>query len=101
MNVVAINKVLEGSPHIVDEMKNGKIQLVFNTTEGKKAIEDSLGLRQTALLRGIPYCTTLTGAIAMVMAIEATQKYQFSVTCHSRKCENLFIFFAVHAIIAF
>ena len=78
-NVVAINKVLEGSPHIVDEMKNGKIQLVFNTTEGKKAIEDSLGLRQTALLRGIPYCTTLTGAIAMVMAIEATQKYQLSV----------------------
>ncbi len=39
----AINKVLEGRPHIVDAIKNGDIQLVFNTTEGSKALSDSKG----------------------------------------------------------
>ena len=37
-----INKVLEGRPHIVDAIKNGEIQLVFNTTEGAQALADSL-----------------------------------------------------------
>ena len=46
-----INKVLEGRPHIVDAMKNGEVQLVFNTTEGAQAIADSFGLRRTALSR--------------------------------------------------
>ena len=36
-----VNKVLEGRPHIVDAMKNGEVQLVFNTTEGAQAIADS------------------------------------------------------------
>ncbi len=75
-----INKVLEGSPHIVDEMINGGIQLVFNTTDGKKAIEDSRELRQTALLRGIPYCTTRAGARAIVMAFEAMRRHEFTVS---------------------
>jgi carbamoyl-phosphate synthase large subunit len=66
-----INKVLEGRPHIVDAMKNGDIQLVFNTTEGSKALSDSKDIRRTALLHHIPYYTTLSGAVAVTRAIRA------------------------------
>ena len=67
----AINKVLEGRPHIVDAMKNGDIHLVFNTTEGSKALSDSKDIRRTALLHHIPYYTTLAGAVAVTRAIKA------------------------------
>jgi carbamoyl-phosphate synthase large subunit len=66
-----VNKVLEGRPHIVDSMKSGAVQLVFNTTEGAVAIADSFSLRQTALLGNIPYYTTVAGARAAVAAIAA------------------------------
>ncbi|MEX1204303.1 MAG: carbamoyl-phosphate synthase large subunit, partial [Dongiaceae bacterium] len=66
-----VNKVLEGRPHIVDAMKNGDVQLVFNTTEGAQAIADSFSLRQTALTDSIPYYTTVAGARAAVAAIAA------------------------------
>jgi len=69
-----INKVLEGRPHIVDAMKNGDVDLVFNTTEGSKALADSKDLRTTALLRHIPYYTTLAGAVAVTRAIRVLQK---------------------------
>ena len=61
---VKINKVSEGRPHIVDAIKNGAIQLVFNTTEGAQALADSKPLRRAALLHKTPYYTTLAGAIA-------------------------------------
>jgi carbamoyl-phosphate synthase large subunit len=66
-----INKVLEGRPHIVDAMKNGDVDLVFNTTEGSKALADSKDIRRTALLHHIPYYTTLAGAVAVTRAIRA------------------------------
>ena len=66
-----INKVLEGRPHIVDAIKNGRIQLVFNTTEGAKALEDSRSLRREALLHKVPYYTTLSGAVAAALGIKA------------------------------
>ena len=67
----AINKVLEGRPHIVDAIKNGGVQLVFNTTEGKQALTDSRSLRRAALLHKVPYYTTLSGAIAAAEGIKA------------------------------
>ncbi len=67
----SINKVLEGRPHIVDEMTDGKVQLVMNTTDGAQAIRDSFSIRQTALTRDIPYYTTIAGARAAVQAIAA------------------------------
>ncbi len=67
----AVNKVLEGRPHIVDAMKNGDVDLVFNTTEGAKALSDSKDIRRTALLHHIPYYTTLAGAVAVTRAIGA------------------------------
>jgi carbamoyl-phosphate synthase large subunit len=66
-----VNKVLEGRPHIVDAMKNGDVGLVFNTTEGAKALADSKDIRRTALLHHIPYYTTLAGAVAVTRAIKA------------------------------
>ncbi|MDX2289312.1 MAG: carbamoyl-phosphate synthase large subunit [Hyphomicrobiaceae bacterium] len=66
-----VNKVLEGRPHIVDAMKNGQVQLVFNTTEGAKALADSKDIRRTALQHHIPCYTTLAGAIAVTRAIKA------------------------------
>jgi carbamoyl-phosphate synthase large subunit len=69
--VRTINKVLEGRPHIVDAMANDEIDLVFNTTEGVQSIADSYSLRRTALTQAIPYYTTVAGARAALMAIEA------------------------------
>ncbi len=66
-----INKVLEGRPHVVDAIKNGSIQLVFNTTEGKQALSDSRSLRRAALLHRVPYYTTLAGSIAATEGIKA------------------------------
>lgn len=76
----AINKVLEGRPHIVDAMKNGDIDLVFNTTEGSKALSDSKDIRRTALLRHIPYYTTLSGALAVTRAIKALKSDTLQVS---------------------
>ena len=66
-----VNKVLEGRPHIVDAMKNRDVALVFNTTEGAKALSDSKDIRRTALLNHIPYYTTVAGALAVTRAIAA------------------------------
>ncbi len=68
-DVATVNKVLEGRPHIVDAMKNGEVDLVFNTSEGAQSIADSFALRRTALLNRIPYYTTVAGARAAVQAI--------------------------------
>ena len=60
-------------------MKNGEIQLVFNTTEGKQAISDSFDLRHAALLSKIPYYTTLAGALAAVEGIAALKSGSLEV----------------------
>ncbi|AUN29926.1 carbamoyl-phosphate synthase large subunit [Niveispirillum cyanobacteriorum] len=71
VKVTAINKVVEGQPHIVDAMINGDVQLIFNTTEGSQAVSDSFSLRRAALTNNIPYYTTVAGAEAAVEAISA------------------------------
>ncbi|MCB9957719.1 MAG: carbamoyl-phosphate synthase large subunit [Rhodospirillaceae bacterium] len=77
--VSRVNKVLEGQPHIVDAMIDGRVQLVVNTTEGAQAIRDSFSLRQAALTQGIPYCTTIAGARAAVEGIAALTTGQLEV----------------------
>ena len=66
-----VNKVLEGRPHIVDLMKDGKVQLVFNTVDGAGALTDSYTLRRAALMHKIAYYTTVAGAKASVEGIAA------------------------------
>ncbi|WP_414502422.1 carbamoyl-phosphate synthase large subunit [Zymobacter sp. IVIA_5232.4 C2] len=68
--VVIVNKVYEGRPHIVDMLKNGDVDYIVNTTEGRQAISDSSEIRRTALARKVPYATTLAGAQAICMALE-------------------------------
>ena len=68
-----INKFSEGRPHIVDAIKNGGVQLVFNTTDGAQALADSRSLRRAALLHKVPYYTTLSGAVAAAQGIKAYQ----------------------------
>jgi carbamoyl-phosphate synthase large subunit len=74
LEVTLVNKVLEGRPHIVDLMKDGAIQLVFNTAEGAQSIADSFTLRRTALMNKIPYYTTVAGARASVEGIAAMRQ---------------------------
>ena len=71
VKAVKINKYAEGRPHIVDAIKNGEVHLVFNTTEGATAINDSRSLRRAALLHKVPYYTTLSGAVAAAQGIKA------------------------------
>ena len=64
-----VNKVMEGRPHIVDMVKNGDIDLIINTTEGKQAIADSSLIRRSALQNKVSYTTTLAGAEAICQAL--------------------------------
>ena len=66
-----INKVLEGSPHIVDAIKNGEIALVFNTTEGAQSLKDSKSIRSSVVEARIPYYTTAAASRVAVEAIAA------------------------------
>lgn len=63
-------KVEEGSPHIVDFIKNDEIDFIVNTPEGKKAIGDSFAIRRNALQHKVSYTTTLSGAEAACLAMK-------------------------------
>ncbi|AGW12126.1 carbamoyl-phosphate synthase large subunit [Megalodesulfovibrio gigas] len=66
----SVLKVYEGRPNITDQIKNREIALAINTVSGKKSIHDSKILRQTTLLYGVPYTTTLAGAKAVALAMK-------------------------------
>jgi len=69
-----VMKVAEGRPHVVDKILDGDIQLVINTTAGRKELSDSYSIRRETLNRGIPYYTTIPGARAAVSTLEAISK---------------------------
>ena len=69
LTVEVVNKVLEGSPHIVDALQVGSIALVINTTEGAQSLKDSFSIRRNALEYQVPYFTTIAGAEAAVEGI--------------------------------
>jgi carbamoyl-phosphate synthase large subunit len=64
-----VYKVNEGRPDTVDMIKNDQIQLIINTTEGKKAISDSFTMRREALQHRVTYYTTMAGARASCYAL--------------------------------
>jgi len=78
-DVEVINKVAEGRPHIVDLIKNKEIVFVINTVSGAQAQKDSLSIRRSALQYGVPYTTTVSGARAVVTAIEQLRKKQINI----------------------
>ncbi len=69
--VTIVNKITEDKPHVVDMLENKEITLVINTTEGAQATKDSFSIRRTSLMKGITYTTTMSGARALVDALEA------------------------------
>ncbi|MBL8741715.1 MAG: carbamoyl phosphate synthase large subunit, partial [Myxococcales bacterium] len=66
-----LNKVSDGSPHVVDRIKDGTVSLIINTTVGAKSIRDSYSLRRQALLSNVPLVTTVPGGLAFAEALEA------------------------------
>jgi carbamoyl-phosphate synthase large subunit len=76
-----VNKVYEGRPNIVDQLKDGGIHLVMNTTEGAQAVEDSREIRSVALYDKIPYFTTAAGAHAAALAMRAAREGDMNVQC--------------------
>tara|TARA_Y100001970_G_scaffold275547_1_gene376932 strand:- start:5439 stop:8669 length:3231 start_codon:yes stop_codon:yes gene_type:complete len=77
--IESINKVKEGSPHIVDAIKNNEIDLVINTTKTQGSIRDSYSIRRTSLTNNIPYYTTIAGAKVAVDTIEHLKKNTLKV----------------------
>ena len=65
-----VNKVYEGRPNIVDQIKNGEIALILNSTAGAQAVDDSRSMRAAALMDRIPYYTTLAASHAAAFAIK-------------------------------
>jgi carbamoyl-phosphate synthase large subunit len=79
INCKKINKVREGSPHIVESLNAKNIELVINTTEGIKSISDSYSLRRSTLVNKIPYCTSLAAANACIEAIHSLKNKKITV----------------------
>jgi len=75
LKVQAVNKVMEGRPHIVDMLKNREISLIVNTVEeDRRSIQDSWSIRNTALQNRITYYTTLAGARAACLGMQHLQE---------------------------
>ncbi|CAI2718308.1 carbamoyl-phosphate synthase large subunit [Nitrospina watsonii] len=77
--VTSINKVKEGSPHIVDAIENGEVNFVINTTFGEQEVKDSFSLRRASLVKNLPYCTTVAGAYALVGALKSIRESSIDI----------------------
>src|SRR5690606_31831060 len=64
--VETINKVADGSPHVVDAIRAGQLNLIINTPLGGQAHEDGAVIRSAANVYGVPLITTLSAAMAAV-----------------------------------
>ena len=74
--VTALNKIGEGSPHVVDCIERGDVTLIINTPTGSGARSDGWEIRRAAVTRGIPCITTLSGAFAAARAISAARQQE-------------------------
>ncbi len=79
LSVERVNKVAQGRPHIVDRIKDGGIDIVFNTTEGWQSHKDSASIRAAALMGKVPYFTTASSAIAVAKAIAVLKEHGLEV----------------------
>jgi carbamoyl-phosphate synthase large subunit len=77
--VELINKVSQGSPHVVDAIRDGKIDLIINTPRGSQAHSDGNLIRGAAQVYGVPLVTTLSAATATVQGITALHKKPLKV----------------------
>ena len=79
IKVSKINKVSQGSPHIVEDLLDEKIDILINTTEGRKSINDSFSVRRTALMKSLPYFLTISGARAAINSIKELRNNDLKV----------------------
>jgi carbamoyl-phosphate synthase large subunit len=77
--VERLNKVQEGSPHVVDWIERGDVDLVINTPTGTAARRDGYEIRRAAIARGVPCITTIAGGMAAARAIAAGRHGSFEV----------------------
>jgi len=77
VEVVVVNKVAEGRPHIVDMIKNGEVSLIINTVDSKPSVmKDSYSIRHAALQGRVTYYTTLAGARAACLGMQHLTELQ-------------------------
>ncbi|NPU83155.1 MAG: carbamoyl-phosphate synthase large subunit [Syntrophaceae bacterium] len=79
VHVWPVHRISEGRPNVLDHLKNGDIQLMINTSVGRRASADATAIRRGALLYNVPYSTTLAGARATSEAIRALRERDWSV----------------------
>ncbi len=80
LDVIVINKVSEGHPHIADVIQQGQIDLIVNTPSGKRAHHDEAAIRIGAVKHRVPYVTTIEGAQALVEAIRTLKAGTLTVS---------------------
>jgi carbamoyl-phosphate synthase large subunit len=86
LDVQLVLKLHEGRPHVLDAIKNKKIQLIINTPSGEEAQTDAKLIRRTALSYKIPTITTIAGAKATVAAIRSMQSTTLDVKVIQEYC---------------
>ena len=74
-----VNKVAEGSPHVVEYIKENKLDLVINTTENKQAIKDSFAIRRNSVDLNVPYYTNLRAAKILTKSLISFKNQSISV----------------------
>jgi carbamoyl-phosphate synthase large subunit len=81
LNVERVNKLDQGRPHVEDAIKNGQVHLVINTGSGDTPSRDGYVIRRAALKYGLPYVTTIAGALALSKAVAAFKSTDVKVQC--------------------
>ena len=74
-----VNKISQGRPHLLDKVQDNEIQWIINTSMGSRTTEDSYTIRRSALDYHLPYSTTASGALSMVMALETVKEKEIQV----------------------
>ena len=67
---ITVKKILEGRPNILDLMLSNQVQIIINTIQDHLTFQDSMILRRNAIKHGVPYFTSISGAIAAAHSIE-------------------------------
>lgn len=98
IKVNALNKIADGSPNVLDLMKDGKLQMVINTPSGRIPRQDEVRIRSHVIMYNIPYTTTISGAQATLngiksllkkdLSVKSLQEYHLSSKREIKKCRS-------------
>jgi carbamoyl-phosphate synthase large subunit len=74
-----VRKVQEGSPNVIDLLRQGEIRLIINTPKGKQSRQDHYQIMRAAVDYSVPYITTLQAARAAAHAIDAMKREKITL----------------------